>query len=274
MGRVVVRPFVETGISGRQSEILARARAEGRVQVEALASAFGVTTQTIRRDLNELSRSGLLARIHGGATIANSVSNVGYAERRALAHEAKRAIGECAAALIPDGCSLIVNVGTTTEQVAHALRSRSDLVVITNNINVVNILSGSLSKQIILAGGMVRQADGAVVGEEAVQFMSRFKADYAVIGASALDEDGSILDFDLREIAVARAIVANVRKKILVSDHMKFDRSAPARICDITDIDVFVTDRSPPPRFVEACAGAGVTIEIADAAPTDDDDDL
>ena len=127
-------------------------------------------------------------------------------------------------------------------------------MVITNNLNVVGILSGTPGKELILAGGVVRQTDGAIVGDEAVAFIRRFKADFAVIGASALDEDGAILDYDMREVAVARAIVENARRTILVCDRLKFERSAPVRICDVADIHAFVTDAPPPRAFAEACA--------------------
>jgi DeoR family glycerol-3-phosphate regulon repressor len=174
--------------------------------------------------------------------------------------------------MIPEGCSLILNIGTTTEQVAHALRDRRDLVVVTNNINVVNILSGSPKKEIILAGGMVRQSDGAIVGDDAVEFIRKFKVDYAVIGASSLDVDGSVMDFDMREVAVARAIVANARRTILVCDHHKFERSAPVRICTIADIDVIVTDQPPPAGFVDVCQRHSVAIEVAEVPGGDNGD--
>jgi DeoR family glycerol-3-phosphate regulon repressor len=252
-------------LSERQTEILQQARAQGRVEVEALAAAFAVTTQTIRRDLNELSQAGLLARVHGGAVVSARVANVAYAERRVVAAPEKRAIGRRAAAMIPDGCSVILNIGTTTEEVARAMVDKLDLVVITNNLNVVQILAGTPRKEIILAGGVVRQSDGAIVGDEAVGFIRRFKADFAVIGASALDADGAIMDYDLREVAVARAIVENARRTILVCDRLKFERTAPVRICSVADIHAFVTDAPPPAPFVQACARGGVTIDIADA---------
>jgi DeoR family glycerol-3-phosphate regulon repressor len=252
-------------LSDRQTEILQRARARGRVEVEALAAEFAVTTQTIRRDLNELSSSGLLARVHGGAVVAARIANVAYAERRIVAAPEKHAIGLAAARMIPDGCSVILNIGTTTEEVARALVDRRDLVVITNNLNVVGILSGTPAKEIIIAGGIVRQTDGAIVGDEAVAFFGRFKADFAIIGASALDEDGAIMDYDMREVAVARAIVANARRTVLVCDRLKFERSAPVRICHVADIHAFVTDAPPPRAFAEACARAGVSIDIARA---------
>ncbi len=253
-------------LSERQSGILQRARTLGRVEVEALAAEYDVSTQTIRRDLNELSRGGLLARHHGGARPATQVVNLAYAERRDLAAQAKRAIGVAAAALVPDGCSVILNIGTTTEEVARALVDRRDLVVITNNLHVVGILSGTPAKEIILAGGLVRQSDGAIVGDEAVSFIRGFKADFAFIGASALDEDGAVLDYDMREVAVARAIIANARRAILVSDRQKFDRSAPMRICDVGDLHAFVTDAPPPRGFAFACEQAGVVVEVACAS--------
>lgn len=250
-------------LSERQSEILHRARTQGRVEVEALAAAFDVTTQTIRRDLNELSQNGLLARVHGGAVASTRVTNVAYPERRAVSAAEKRAIGARAAAMIPDGCSVILNIGTTTEEVARALVDRHDLVVITNNLNVVGILSGTPGKEIIIAGGVLRQSDGAVVGDDTVEFIRRFKADVAVIGASALDEDGAVMDYDLREVAVARSIIANARQTILVCDRLKFDRTAPVRICSVADVHAFVTDAAPPRAFAEVCERAGVAIEIA-----------
>jgi len=250
-------------ISERQNNILTAARTDGRVSVEGLAAAFAVTPQTIRRDLNELCRRGLLARVHGGAMPANSVSNVGYQDRRHLLAAEKALIGAAAAAQIPDNSSLIINIGTTTEQVARALYNHRDLVVITNNINVINILNGSPAKELILAGGAVRQSDGAIVGEATVEFIKQFRVDCAVIGASALDEDGALLDYDYREVSVARAIIANARRIILVADHQKFERSAPVRICDLSRIDMFVTDRPPPAGFRDACGVNEVEVVVA-----------
>jgi DeoR family glycerol-3-phosphate regulon repressor len=249
-------------ISDRQNDILTAARSQGRVSVENMASSFDVTPQTIRRDLNELCLRGLLARVHGGAMPANSVSNVGYEDRRHLYAAEKTLIGAAAAAQIPDNSSLIINIGTTTEQVARALYNHRDLVLITNNINVINILSGSPTKELILAGGVVRQSDGGIVGEAAVEFIQQFRVDCAVIGASSLDEDGAVLDYDYREVLVARAIIANARRVILVADHQKFERSAPIRICDLSQIDIFVTDRPPPARFMDACAANEVEVVV------------
>ena len=253
-------------LNDRQEEILESLRVEGRVEVEDLAIRFNVSSQTIRRDLSELCDRGLAARTHGGARKVASVSNREYNERRMLNGPEKESIGYLAATLIPENCSVSLNIGTTTEQVARALTRHSGLVVVSNNINIINQLMGTRAKELILVGGAVRVSDGAIVGEEAVEFISRYKVDFAVIGASALDADGAILDFDAREVSVARAILRNSRVRICVADNSKFDVSAPVRICDIGDLDYFVTDAAPPKSFVEAARQSNTQILTLDNA--------
>ena len=121
-------------------------------------------------------------------------------------------------ALIPDNASLFINIGTTTEAVSKALLDHTGLMVITNNINVANRMRVYPAIEVVIAGGVVRGSDGGIVGEAAVDFIQQFKVDYAVIGASAIDHDGALLDFDFREVKVAQAIIANARHVILVSD--------------------------------------------------------
>jgi DeoR family transcriptional regulator, glycerol-3-phosphate regulon repressor len=203
------------GLSHRQTEILNIARASGRVLVEDLARRFEVSAQTIRKDLNDLCEQRALTRIHGGAMIASGVENLAYEARRFVAAEEKKAIGAAAAALIPNGCSLFINIGTTTEEVASALTGHEDLLVITNNLNVAMLLYRYPRIEVVVAGGAVRRADGAVVGSTATQLIGQFKVDYAIIGVSAIDEEGALLDFDYREVQVAQAIIANARSVML-----------------------------------------------------------
>ena len=251
----------------RQADILSLARDSGRLDVEALATRFGVTPQTIRKDLNELCDQGLLQRYHGGAMLPSGVANLAYESRRQLATDAKRRIGQKAAELIPNNCSLLINIGTTTEQVATALRAHKGLMVITNNMNVVNILQGYTEIEVIVAGGVLRHSDGGIVGAPAVEFLRQFKVDYAVIGASAIDEDGSLLDYDYREVEVARKIVETARCVILVADSLKYERSAPVRIGHLSDVDHFVTDAPPPERLQRICAENQVAIDVATDGP-------
>lgn len=230
-------------LTGRQTEILDIAKAEGRVLVEELAIRFAVTPQTIRKDLNDLCESHALTRIHGGAIFPSGAENVRYEARRSIAAPEKQAIGKAAADLIPNNASLFINIGTTTEAVGEALLDHRELMVITNNINVANRLRVFPSMEVVIAGGVVRGSDGGVVGEAAVDFIRQFKVDYAVIGVSAIDQDGALLDYDYREVKVAQAIMANARHVILVADSSKFERAAPVRIGHLSQVHTFITDR-------------------------------
>ncbi len=249
--------------SSRQQQILDIARQAGQVTVDELVQQFGVTPQSIRKDLNALCDDRLLTRTHGGARLASSVENMSYEARRMLASDNKAAIGEAVAGLIPDNASLFVNIGTTTEAVANALIQHRSLMVITNNINVATLLRPCLEIQVIIASGEVRSYDGGIVGEAAVDFINQFKVDFAVIGSSAIDSEGALLDFDYREVKVSQAIISNARHVILAADSTKHDRSAPVRIGHISQINSFVTDRCPK-EFKRLLSGFDIhTIETA-----------
>lgn len=250
-------------LSPRQTEIVKLARNSGRVVVDDLVTRFDVTPQTIRKDLNELCDLGVLQRFHGGAMFAAGVANVGYENRRNISSQAKNLIGERASQLIPNNCSLFINIGTTTEAVARALHGHQGLMVITNNLNVAQLLREHPQIEVIVAGGMLRHADGGIVGEAAVEFIRQFKVDFAVMGVSGLDTDGSLLDFDFREVSVSRAIMAASRRSILVADAMKFSRSAPVRIGHIADVDYLITDEPPDADFARICAEHNVAVELA-----------
>ncbi|MFY0691611.1 MAG: DeoR/GlpR transcriptional regulator [Paracoccaceae bacterium] len=236
----------------RQDDILALLEAQPQVDVPQLARRFGVSSQTIRNDLRVLADRGLVTRTHGGARRAVYAANEAYTERRTRKAREKEAMGRLAASLIPENCSVTLNIGTSTEQVAQALKGHAGLVVVSNNINIINAMMGSRARELILVGGTVRQSDGAIVGGDAVDFISRYKVDFAVIGASALDADGAVLDHDAREVAVARAILQNARTKVLVSDGSKFEHRAPVRICEVADLDYVITDTPPPAEFLDA----------------------
>ncbi|HSF96005.1 MAG TPA: DeoR/GlpR family DNA-binding transcription regulator [Thermohalobaculum sp.] len=252
----------------RQKEILEIAHRTGRVLVEDLAEQFGVTPQTIRRDLTDMCDRRLLTRVHGGAMLESGTANLGYEARRGIAADEKDRIGRICAAAIPDGSSLFINIGTTTEAVARALLSHRDLLVITNNINVANTLSANPNCEIIVAGGMLRRSDGGLIGEATAEFIKQFKVDFAVVGASAIDEDGSLLDYDYREVRVARTIIEHSRAVYLVADSSKLTRSAPVRIAGIQAIAAFFTDTLPSERLRQVCIQHGVDVFTLDDSGT------
>ncbi len=237
----------------RQQEILELARKEGKVTVDGLAEIYDVTVQTIRRDLSELAETGRLERVHGGAVIPSGVVNIVYNERRRLNEDGKRAIAAACAASIPDGASVFMNIGTTTEAVARELLDHENLLVVTNNLNIANTLAANHSCEIILTGGVLRRADGGLVGGLTAEMVKQFKFDFSVLGCSAIDEDGDLLDFDGQEVLVSRSAIQRSRNVMVVADHHKFQRKAPLTICSLADVTVLFTDGELPKKLVADC---------------------
>jgi DeoR family glycerol-3-phosphate regulon repressor len=247
--------------SPRQLELMDEVRRAGSASVEALAERFGVTLQTVRRDVRLLAEAGLLTRFHGGVRLPGSTTeNIAYRQRQQLNDEAKRRIARAVARDVPNGCSLLINIGTTTEAIARELLRHQGLRVITNNLNVAAILSDNPDCELIVAGGTVRARDRGIVGEATVDFIQQFKVDIGLIGISAIESDGTLRDFDYREVKVARAIVEHSREVWLAADHSKFNRPAMVELGRLSQLDMLYTDLPPPPPFPALLAEAGVTL--------------
>ncbi|MFZ3585495.1 DeoR/GlpR family DNA-binding transcription regulator [Loktanella sp. DJP18] len=237
----------------RQQEILELARKDGKVTVDELAKLYDVTVQTIRRDLSELADSGRLDRVHGGAVIPSGVVNIVYDERRRLNEKGKKAIAMACATAIPEGASVFMNIGTSTEAVARELLGHENLLVVTNNMNIANILATNRSCEIILTGGVLRRSDGGLVGMLTAEMVKQFKFDFSVLSCSAVDEDGDLLDFDDQEVLVSRSAIQRSRQVLIVADHDKFTRRAPLTICSLRDVDVLFTDNSLTGKLADEC---------------------
>ena len=248
----------------RQLTLLSVVQAQGTVSVESLAETLGVTLQTVRRDVQRLADEGLLARFHGGVRSPGSTTeNIAHTQRESLNADSKQHIARCVAEAVPNDCSLILNIGTTTEAIARALLQHRGLRVITNNLNVARILSSNPHCEVIVAGGVVRASDQGIVGEAAVDFIRQFKVDIALIGISAIEADGSLRDFDYREVKVSQAILSHAREVWLAADHSKFNRPAMVQLATLNQIDRLFTDRPPPPPFDTLLAEAQVRLTVA-----------
>ena len=252
-------------VRDRHEKIRQRVNIKGFVTIEQLAAEFGVTPQTIRRDINLLSQEGSIHRYHGGAGIAPSTENVAYTQRKVLCLQEKQQIAQMVAAQIPDHASLFVNIGTTTEEIAKCLCDHERLRVITNSLNVASILAGNENFEVIVAGGLVRPRDGGIVGPLTIDFIQQFRVDFGIIGISGIDLDGTLLDFDYREVRAARAIIDNSRKVFLAADHTKFGRNAMVRLGSIGEIDALFTDLPPVESVTEALNASEVELHVAAA---------
>jgi DeoR family glycerol-3-phosphate regulon repressor len=196
-----------------------------------------------------------------------STENVAYTKRKVLYHKEKQAIAQMVAQRVPDNVSLFINIGTTTEEIAIALYNHENLRVITNNLNVASILSKKEDFEVIVAGGLVRQRDGGIIGPLTIDFIQQFRVDYGIIGISGVDMDGTLLDFDYREVRAARAIIDNSRRVFLATDHTKFGRNAMVRLGSISELAAVFTDTMPPPALREVINGSGVRLFVAEEGP-------
>lgn len=251
----------------RQLQLVEEVRARQSTSVEQLAESLGVTLQTIRRDIQKLADAGLLVRFHGAVRVPSAtVENLAHPQRQVLHAEGKTRIARAVAEAIPNGCSLILNIGTTTEAVAQALLKHRGLRVITNNLNVAAILSSNADCEVIVAGGVVRSRDRGIVGEATMDFIRQFKVDIGLIGISGIEADGTLRDYDFREVRVARTIIEQSREVWLAADSSKFKRQAMVELAHISQIDRFFTDAHPQEPLAQVLLDSGVRCDVA-AAP-------
>ncbi len=240
-------------LSQRQRKILNLIEAQQRVRVEDLAEQFATSPQTIRKDLQVLAELHHVVRFHGGATVVGGVEYAAPAEREGDALNQKQAIGAAVAGRIPQTCAVFLNAGTTTAQVARMMSGHQQLRVITDNVDLAAEIRVFPGLEVIVPGGAVRRSDGAILGAEAVDYIRQFRVDFAVIGAAALAEDGTLLDFDLAEVQVCRAMMSHARHVILAIDAGKFGRSAPVKLGHLADVHTVVTDQVHDPWVMPLC---------------------
>jgi len=250
-------------MSLRHPEILELIRASGHVEVEDLATRFGVSVQTIRRDLSDLADMGRIERVHGGAILASGTVNIAYDERRSLNSNAKSVIADYCAEIIPHECSLFLNIGTTTEAVARKLLNHKGLLVVTNNMNIASVLGDAPDVDVVVTGGTLRASDGGLVGPFTNQMIRQFKFDYAIVGCSALGFGGELFDFDAQEVEASRLILESARTSVLVADNSKFSRTAPIKIADFNAIDQFVTDVVPDVKVQQELEKSDTELHVA-----------
>lgn len=253
---VIVRAMLP---AQRRQEIL-RAIRSGRTQVGVLAEEFGVSDMTVRRDLRSLEREGKLTRVHGGA--------VGVTQERPFAEiaverfEQKDAIGAAAAALIEDGQTVILDVGTTTLQLARHLHER-ELTVITSNLAIYEELLPEDSIELVLLGGVVRRNYRSLVGMIAEDALRQLRADVTFLGVSGIEPDLSIVDTTMVEVPIKRAMMAAAGRTVLLADAAKFEMRGVVRVCGADELDVLVTDDAIPKRTKTDLERSGVEVVLA-----------
>jgi DeoR/GlpR family transcriptional regulator of sugar metabolism len=242
----------------RRRLILRTVRSDHGVQVVDLAQRFGVSEMTVRRDLSQLQREGKLTRVHGGAV--SEAEEPPFAAIAIERRDAKERVGRAAADLVEDGRTIMIDIGTTTLELARALRGR-ELTVITTNLAVVEELMPDPRIELVLLGGAVRRNYRSLVGVLAEDALRQVSADIAFLGASGIrSEDLAVMDTTMVEVPIKRGMIASARRSILLVDAAKFAQGGVVRVCPIDELDGIVTDADASDPLVHRIQRAGVEV--------------
>lgn len=255
-------------LSSRHEEIIALLAASGELTVEALADRLDVSRETVRRDLARLDASGHLRRYHGGArTIvapgAEMEREWPFAQRMAQNAAGKKRIAAAARELFQPDDSLFIDTGSTTVAFAEALASRPSLVTITNAPRIAATLAANHGHKVFLLGGAYGADAGESLGPLALEQIAKFRARHAVLTVGAIDQT-CVMDFDLQEAEVAKAMIERADRVIVLADHSKFERRAVFEVASLTRIHTLVTDMAPSEPMARAIAAAGIELIVAD----------
>ena len=247
----------------RFARIMVALRIGSSVRIADLAARFGVSTETVRRDLDELSRQGLVDRTYGGAAPAISIHEPAVHER---AHERvaeRRRIGACAAEMIEDGDVLMIDSGSTTVQFAQQLAIVAPRVTVLTNCLSVALALGPLSEmRVVLCPGEYRVQEGGVFGPETAAFLQRFRATKAIIGASGLTTEGPV-ELDSAATWVKRTMIERAAHRFLLIDESKLDALSIETVCPLDQIHDLVTSAAPSAALREALIAAGIAVHVA-----------
>ena len=250
----------------RQQAIAGLVTQRGRVAVTAVAEHFGVTTETVRRDLAVLERAGMLRRVHGGAVPTGALTMVEPAlgERRGTRTDAKRRIATAALSLLPGTHgSLILDGGSTTAALAELLPGDRSLVAATNSVPIAARLAGSPGITLHVLGGRVRGITHSAVGESTLSALADLRADVVFLGTNGISPGHGFSTPDEAEAAVKRAMARAGQRVVVLADSSKLGREHLVRFATVEDVDVLVTDDEADPAVVAELEFSGIEVLVA-----------
>lgn len=244
----------------RQRELLNYIRAYGTGSVNEMAKLLGVSTSTVRRDLNELQDRGLIERVHGGAApLADDLEPVRPLREVAFADE-KRRIGQAAASLVADHSTVLILGGTTTEAMLPFLGTVRGLTVLTNSLMVVNRLSQYSDIAIIVLGGLLRRQEMSLLGHLTIAGLDEFGIDQVFSGAFGIDPEIGVTGTNLSETQTDRSLASSARELIMLADHSKLTQRGPARLVPTSAIATLLTDDGADAEILDRFRAEGVDV--------------
>ncbi|QMU67564.1 DeoR/GlpR family DNA-binding transcription regulator [Streptacidiphilus sp. P02-A3a] len=253
----------------RQSVILAEIRRSGSVRVGDLSLRFGVSDMTIRRDLSDLARQGLVEKVHGGALLSDAVSRIepGFEAKTEWDPEAKDEIARAAAALVRPGTAIALSAGTTTHALARHLLRVQRLTVVTNSVRVADVFEearrpGRTGPVVVLTGG-VRTPSDALVGPIAALALHDLHVDQVFMGCHGIDPDAGLTTPNLAESETNRALMECASQVIVLADHSKWGMVSLSSYAPLSAVDTLVTDEAMPAVTRDAAAGTVGQLVVA-----------
>jgi DeoR family glycerol-3-phosphate regulon repressor len=245
----------------RQTRILDLVARDGGATVEALAAGFGVSAETIRRDLAQLAETGALQKVHGGARRIRLHAEGSFQDRMNEHAAEKRLIAEKLAVLVEPGDTVFMDTGTTTLFAAEALVRMPRLTVITNSLRVARVMGrAEAGGRVFLLGGHLAPDNAETLGHLATEQIGRFQADHALISPAALDMEVGAMDADFDQAQIARSMCGAARQVVMLAHAAKLGRRAAFRIVGLPAIHVLVSDCAPDAANAAALAAAGVDV--------------
>jgi len=246
--------------SHRREHILERLSHHDRVSVADLVDSLNVSDETVRRDLKDLEKEGLLRRVHGGAIGVSSNRDDPITERIQKQAKEKGVIAKLAADLISDHTSIFIHIGSTTEALARQLGRFSDLKVYTNSLNVAQIAKEHFGVSVFVAPGKLRKDESDLVGYDTISYLQDYYFDTAFMSVAGVDADRGFMDFDEDEVRVRQKLMNCARNKVVMADSSKFGKTANMRTVSFEAVDRFVTDRKPDAEFDQRFKQAGLDV--------------
>ena len=243
----------------RQQEVLRLLDTDGRVSVADLVSRFGVTAVTVRKDLEVLERRRLLVRVRGGAVNAEGADEGAFEMRLRHGTHAKTAIARAAAALVPDGAAIALDCSTTCYYLAHELRGRRSLIVVTNGLRAAELLSDS-GVTVVIPGGTLRRSSWSVVGDFGDIVVSRGRLGMGFFGVRSLSREHGLMELSVEETAVKRRLAAACTQLYALFDSSKIGRFALHSFAPTSRITALFTDDAAPPDALAGFAGLGIAV--------------
>lgn len=247
----------------RKEKILKLLSENGMIKASDLSEKFKVSMETVRRDLNELEQEKLIRRVHGGAVLYTEHSiEPNYSYRTTTNYDEKIKIAAKAAEMVKDGDSIIVDIGTTTLEMAKFLKGKKNLTVITNSMKIAMELMDEKEITIIFIGGKVRLGDGSTSGYWAEEMVSGFHADKLFLGIGAIMAEHGVMDYHIEETNLRRCYIKSAEQVIALADYSKFGLKALNQVCRIEDLDYIITDEKTDKKILREIKEKGVQVKV------------